>query len=47
MKLIFYPDDIESEVIELPDDISEDELNDMACDWVANNVAGFWDVIEE
>lgn len=47
MKVIFYPDDIESDVIELPDDISEDELNDMACDWVANNVAGFWDVIEE
>lgn len=47
MKVIFYPDDIESDVIELPDDISENELNDMACDWVANNVAGFWDVIEE
>lgn len=47
MKVIFYPDDIESDVIELPDDISEDELNDMACDWVANNVAGFWDVVEE
>lgn len=47
MKVVFYPDDIESDVIELPDDISEDELNDIACDWVANNVAGFWDVIEE
>lgn len=47
MKVVFYPDSIESDVIELPDDISEDELNDMACDWVANNVAGFWDVIEE
>lgn len=47
MKVVFYPDNIESDVIELPDDISEDELNDMACDWVANNVAGFWDVIEE
>lgn len=47
MKVVFYPDSIESDIIELPDDISEDELNDMACDWVANNVAGFWDVIEE
>lgn len=47
MKVVFYPDGIESDVIEVPDDISEDELNDMACDWVANNVAGFWDVIEE
>ena len=26
MKVIFYPDDIESDVIELPDDISEDEF---------------------
>ena len=47
MKVIFYPDNIESDVIEVPNDISEDELNDMACDWVADNVAGFWDVIEE
>lgn len=47
MKVVFYPDSIESDIIELSDDISEDELNDIACDWVANNVAGFWDVIEE
>lgn len=47
MKVVFYPNNIESDVIEVPDDISEDELNDMACDWVADNVAGFWDVIEE
>ena len=38
---------LESDVIEVPDDISEDELYDMACDWVADNVAGFWVVIEE
>ena len=30
MKIKFYPNDIESDVIEVPDDISEDELNDMA-----------------
>lgn len=47
MKVVFYPDNFESDVIEVPDDISEYELNDMACDWVANNIAGFWDVIEE
>lgn len=47
MKVVFYPDNIESDVIEVPDDISEDELDDMACDWVVDNVAGFWDVIEE
>ena len=47
MKIKFYPNDIESDVIEVPDDISEDELNDMACDWVADNVAGFWEKVQE
>lgn len=45
MKVRFYPDEICSDVIEVPDDITEYELNDMACDWVANNVCGFWDII--
>ena len=45
MRVQFYPDDIDSDVIEVPDDISEDELSDMACEWVADNVAGFWRVI--
>ena len=47
MKIIIYPHDIESDVIEVPDDITEDELNDMACDWVVDNVAGCWKVIRE
>ena len=47
MRIKFFPDDIESDVIEVPDDISEDELNDMACDWVADNVAGFWKEVQE
>lgn len=46
MKIKFFPDDIESDVIEVPDDISEDELNDMACEWVANNVLGFYKIIK-
>lgn len=29
MKVVFYPDGIESDVIEVSDDISEDELNDI------------------
>ena len=45
MRVQFYPDDIDSDVIEVPDDISEDELSDMACEWVADNVQGFWRVI--
>ncbi len=47
MKVRFYPDYFESDIIEVPDDISEDELNDMACEWVADNIAGFWATIEE
>lgn len=47
MKVQFYPDDIESDVIDVPDDISEEELSDMACEWVANNVAGFWRVMSD
>ena len=47
MKIKFYPNDIESDVIEVPDDISEDELNDMACERVADNVAGFWKSVQE
>ena len=47
MKVIFYPDDIDSDIINVPNDITEDELSDMACEWVADNVQGFWKVIEE
>lgn len=45
MRVVFYPDDIDSDVITVPDDITEDELYDMACEWVANNVPGFWKVL--
>ncbi len=47
MRVRFYPDDFESDIIEVPDDITEDELNEKACDWVADNVAGFWKVVDE
>ena len=47
MKVIFYPNDIESDVIEVPDEITEDGLNDMACDWVCDNICGCWRIIEE
>lgn len=45
MRVQFYPDDIDSDVITVPDDITEDELYDMACEWVSNNVPGFWKVL--
>ena len=47
MKVVFYPNDIDSDIIEVPDDITIDELDEMACDWVADNVAGFWKVVEK
>ena len=47
MRVKFYHDDIDSDVVTVPDDITEDELSDMACEWVSNNVPGFWKVIGE
>ncbi len=47
MRVIFFPDDIDSDVIDVPDNITEDELYDMACEWVANNVCGFWRIVGE
>lgn len=37
MKVQFYPDDIDSDVIEVPGDITEEELYYMACEWVSDN----------
>ena len=45
MKVIFYPDDFDSDIITVPDNITEEELSDMACKWVADNICGFWKVI--
>jgi len=47
MKVKFYPDDIESDIIEVPDDATKDELYDMACEWVANNVSGFFKKVDK
>ena len=46
MKVRFYPDTFESDIIEVPDDITDDELNDMACEWVADSIPGFWEVLD-
>jgi len=46
MKVQFYPDDIDSDVIEVPNDITDDELKDMACEWVADNVAGYYRIVD-
>ncbi len=45
MRIVIYPDSISSDIIEVDDDITEEELNDIACEWVANNVVGYWEVV--
>ena len=47
MKVIFFPDDIYSDITTVPDDTTFEELSDMACEWVSNNVCGFWKIVEE
>ena len=42
MKVRFYPVNTESDIIEVPDDTPTDILYDMACEWVSDNVGGFW-----
>jgi hypothetical protein len=47
MKVRFYPDNDCSDVFEVPDNTTDEELSDMACDWVANHVGGFCVVVED
>lgn len=47
MKVVFYCSRDKSDVYEFPDDISEEELTDMAYDWVVNNVDGYWEEVDE
>lgn len=30
-------------VIEVPDDATNDEINDIACEYIANNISAYWD----
>lgn len=45
MKVRFYADDLESGIYDVPDDITEDELYDMAYEWVSNNIVGFYRIV--
>lgn len=47
MKIIVYPDNIFSDILEVEDDATEEELNDIACEWVAENIVGRWDIVDE
>lgn len=47
MKVFFYCDAEESDEYEFPDDTSPGELNDAAADWVLDNVAGWYQIVED
>lgn len=41
MKVYVIPDNFNSDYFEVDDDITEDEANEIACQWVCDNIAGF------
>lgn len=47
MKVVFNCCAEISDVYEVPDDTDASELFAMACDWVADNVGGYYTVIED
>ena len=47
MKVIFYCNADISDEYDFPDGISESELSDAANDWVADNVRGYYDIVDE
>lgn len=46
-KVVFYVSQDESDVYEYPDDVTDIELESDAYIWMDNNVAAYFDVIEE
>ena len=46
MKVKFYCDITESKTVEVDDNITEDELNALALDWVERNVSACYRVVE-
>lgn len=47
MKVRFFCYEDMSEVYEVDEGLSDSDLSDMACDWVADNVAGYYEVIDD
>lgn len=41
MKVYVEPDSFNSDYFEVPDDITKEEANEIACEWVCNNIPGF------
>nr|DAY05182.1 MAG TPA: hypothetical protein [Caudoviricetes sp.] len=40
MKVYVMPDNFNSDYFEVDDDITEDEANEIACQWVCDNIPG-------
>ena len=47
MKVVFGCTRDESSVYEFPDDTPLEELQDAADEWVRDNIAGFFEIIED
>ena len=41
MKVYVKPGNFNSDYFEVPDDITEEEANEIACNWVCDNTPGF------
>ena len=47
MKVRFYVSEDESDVYEFPDDMTNEELDDAAFDWLDNNVAAYYEILDD
>lgn len=47
MKVVFYPDITESEVVEVDSKLSKKELDALALDWLESNVSACYEIVEE
>lgn len=47
MKVVFYVSRDESDVYEYPDDVTDEELETAAFEWMDNNVAAYFEVVDD
>ena len=47
MKVIFYVEATDSGVLEVPDGTPDWQLQNMACDFVADNVDAYYEIVED
>ena len=46
-RVVFYVSQDESDVYEYPDDVTDEELEAAAFEWMDNNVAAYFEVIDD